>query len=232
MKKLILGLSLALLAFTLKPQLANADCTQLYGGGVSCPPSFNFTINKLVLTPGKGGGSFVDNLSINDPKYSAGQSVQYKLIVSNTGNQTIPQLYIKDAFPTYVNYVSGAGNYDANSKTLSFTISNLNPGQSQTFFLNGKVVDASAMPSDKSIICVSNQATATDTNGATDSDQSQLCIQRSTTGTPQVLPAATVNTTPPTGPEMLPLALLFPGGLGGLLMRKKSIKSLFNGGNK
>lgn len=231
MKKLILGLTLGLLAFAIKPDFASADCTQLYGGGVSCPPSFNFTINKLVMSPGKGGGNFVENLSVNDPKYSAGQTVQYELIVTNTGNQTIPQLFVKDTFPQYVTYVSGAGNYDSNSKTLSFTVSNLGPGDNQSYILNAKVADAKSMPVDKSVICTTNKTIATDTNGATDSDSSQLCIQKTVT---QVLPAATLKTTPPTGPEMLPLAMLLPGALWGLTLRKKSTRmsDALKGGNK
>ena len=226
MKKLftIFALSLALLAF--KPHTVSADCTTLYGGGVSCPPTFNFTINKLVQVPGKGGGNYVDNLSINDPKYSPSQAVNYKLIVTNTGSETIPQLYVKDVFPQYINFVSGNGSYDSNSKTLNFTINNLPAGQSIGYVLNAKTADANSMPSDKAVLCVANQVTATDTNGATDSDSSNLCIQKQaiTNPSPQVLPATTVTTTPPTGPEMLPLLALVPGVFGGLILRKKSIK--------
>jgi hypothetical protein len=49
--------------------------------------------------------------------------------------------------------------------------------------------------------------------------------------TPIILPVAKVKTTPPTGPEMLPLFALIPGALGGLYLRKKS-KYNIEGGEK
>jgi uncharacterized repeat protein (TIGR01451 family) len=224
MKK-ILSILLLLGALSVLPTKAFADCQPIYGGGETCT-SFNFTINKLVQVPGKGGGNFVDNLSINDPRYSPSQTINYQLIVTNTGNETIPTLNIKDNFPQYVNFVSGGGSYDSNSKTLSFTINNLGAGKSQTFNLQTKTADSKTVPA--GITCVVNQASADDTHGDTDADSSQACIQNSTA----VLPAATVKTTPATGPELIPLALLFPGALGGLFLRRKSKKLSFEGGEK
>jgi hypothetical protein len=194
---------------------AYADCQPIYGGGQTCT-SYNFTINKLVQIPGKGGGNFVDNLSINDPRYSPSQTINYQLIVTNTDDETIPTLNVKDTFPSYINFVSGAGSYDKNTKTLSFTINNLGAGKSQTFNLQAKTADSKTVPA--GITCVVNQANVDDTHGDNASDSSQACIQNSTA----VLPAATVKVTPPTGPELIPLALLFPSALGGLFLRKKS----------
>lgn len=194
---------------------AYADCQTLYGGGQTCT-SYNFTINKLVQVPGKGGGNFVDNLSINDPRYSPSQTINYQVIVTNTGNQTIPTLNITDNFPSYINFISGAGSFNSNTKTLTFTINNLGAGQSQTFNLQGQTANSNTVPA--GITCVTNQVSADDTHGDTDTDASQACIQNSTA----VLPVTKVKTTPPTGPEMIPLALLFPGALGGFFLRKKS----------
>lgn len=224
---LLLGTLATLGAF---PSRAFADCQPIYGGGQTCT-SFNFTINKLVQVPGKGGGNFVDNLSINDPRYSPSQTVNYELIVTNTGNQTIPTLNITDNFPSYINFVTGAGSFDANSKTLSFTINNLGAGQSQTFNLSAKTSDSKTIPA--GITCVVNQANANDTHGDSTSDSSQACIQNGVVNpTTAVLPAATVKTTPPTGPELIPLALLFPSALGGLFLRRKSKKDIIEGGEK
>jgi len=224
MKK-ILSILLLLGALSVLPAKALADCQPIYGGGQTCT-SFNFTIDKKVQIPGKGGGNFVDNLSINDPRFSPSQTISYQLIVTNTGNETIPTLIIKDNFPQFINFVSGAGSYDANSKTLSFTVNNLGAGQSQTFNLTAKTADSKTVPA--GITCVVNQAVVDDEHGDSTSDSSQACIQNSTA----VLPAATVKVTPPTGPELIPLALLLPGALGGLFLRKKSKKSIIEGGNK
>jgi uncharacterized repeat protein (TIGR01451 family) len=229
MKKVLLSLLLlgALSVFSSK---AYADCQPIYGGGQTCT-SNNFTINKLVQMP--NGSNFVDNLGFNDPRFSPSQIVKYQLIVTNTGNSTIPTLNITDNFPQYINYVSGTGNYDANSKTLTFTISNLGAGQNQTVNLQAQIADSKTVPA--GVVCdqngtnfVTNRVAAADTNGASANDTAQICIQNSTA----VLPAATVRTTPATGPEMIPLLLLFPGALGGLFLRKKSKKSIIEGGDK
>jgi len=214
MKKILFSLVL-LGALSLFSTKAFADCQPIYGGGQTCT-SYNFTINKLVQVPGKGGGNFVDNLSINDPRYSPSQTINYELIVTNTSGNTIPTLNIKDTFPQYINYVSGAGSYDSNSKTLSFTINNLGAGQSQIINLQAQTADSKTVP--VGITCVVNQASGDDTHGDTASDSSQACIQNSTA----VLPTTTVKTTPATGPEMIPLALLFPTALSGFLLRRKS----------
>lgn len=217
MKKVLFSLFI-LGVLTVLPTKAYADCQQLYGGGQTCT-SFNFTINKLVQVPGKGGGNFVDNLSVSDPRFSPSQTVSYQLIVTNTGNQTIPTINIVDTFPQFINFVSGAGSYDANSKTLSITVNNLGAGQNQTLNLQAVTADSKTVP--VGVTCddrTKNQVRADDTHGDTGSDSAQVCIQNSTA----VLPATTVKTTPATGPEMIPLALLLPGALGGLILRRKS----------
>lgn len=217
MKKILFSILLlgALSAFAASAPKAFADCQPVYGGGQSCTSS-NFTINKLVQMP--NNGNFVDNLGINDPKFSPSQTINYELVVTNTGNQTISTLNVTDTFPQFINFVSGAGSFNSNTKVLSFTINNLGAGQSQTFNLQAQTANANTVPA--GITCVVNQASVNDNNGDTASDSSQACIQNST----GVLPVVTVKTTPATGPEMIPLALLFPGALGGLFLRRKSKK--------
>lgn len=224
MKKVLFSLLILGVLGVFTPK-AYADCQPIYGGGQTCT-SNNFTINKYVQVPGKGGGNFVPTLLNTDAKYSPSQTINYELIVTNTGNSTIPTLNITDNFPQYVNFVSGAGSYDANSKTLTFTISNLGAGQNQKINLTAQIADSKTVP--VGMTCVINNASATDTNGLSSYSSSQACIQNSTA----VLPAVTtVKTTPATGPELLPLALLFPGALGGLFLRNKSKKAMI-GGNK
>ena len=207
-----------------------ADCQSVYGGGQTC--AFNYTINKLVQVPGKGGGQYVDNLSINDPKYSPSQNVNYQIIVTNTGNNTIPTLTINDVFPQFITFVSGAGNYSQSNNTLNFKISNLEAGKSVTYTLTAKTADSNKLPNEQGIVCVINQVSATDQNGQVQSDSSQLCIQKNVL--PAVAPAPKIVATPATGAEMLPLLGLIPGGLGGILLRNKSKKISFNkeGGEK
>ncbi|OGH02171.1 MAG: hypothetical protein A2798_03515 [Candidatus Levybacteria bacterium RIFCSPHIGHO2_01_FULL_37_17] len=227
MKKLFTLISVFAFAVLLfNVQSVSADCTTIYGGGQSCPPSYNFDINKLVQTPGKGGGTFVDNLSVNDPKYSPKQNVTFKLTVKNTGDKTIPTLTVVDTFPSYLSFVSGAGNYNSSNRTLTFTISNLEAGKSQEFTVVGKLSDENMMPSDQATICLVNYAQVSD-NSTQSNDSSQFCVQKQVLG--KVFPAPKVVTTPPTGPEMVTLVGLIPAALAGFALRKKFT---FRGGEK
>lgn len=215
-----------LLGASLMPSKAFAECTQVYGGGQSCVTTNEFSIEKKVQTPGKTGGSYVDNLSINDAKYSPTSVVSFKITVKNTGNQVIPTLTVSDTFPQFLSYVSGPGKFDTNSKKLTFTVTNLQPGQTQTYDVTGKVAEGNLMPSDQGVVCLINQAAATDESGATNTSSSQFCVEKSVLGSsfPVYTTKGGITTTPATGPEMLPLMALIPGGLAGFILRKKSIK--------
>lgn len=228
MNKFLLNISLTgiILGATLMPSSAFAECTQNYGGSQSCTSSNAFSVEKMVLKPGTS--DYVDNLSINDPKYSPSNTVSFKIIVKNTGSSDISKLTVSDKFPQFVSFATGNGNFDSNTGTLSFDVTNLKAGEVRTFIVTGKLADANLMPSDQGIICLINQAQATDTNGATNTSNSQFCVQKNVLGTsqPQVFTTkGGLTTTPATGPEMLPLIGLIPSGLGGLLLRKRSVKN-------
>jgi uncharacterized repeat protein (TIGR01451 family) len=229
MKRLFYTLILfAALTFFL-PNKAYADCQALYGGGQTCT-STSFSLQKFVQVPNQSWNDFVNNLSINDPKFSLSQTVNFRLIVTNTGSQNISSVTIVDTFPQFVSFVAGPGSFNNSNNTLTFVVNNLNVGQSQTFNVSGKIAN-SGVP--QGITCVVNQAAGTDNNGDVNTASSQLCIQNvpNVTPAPVILPVAKVKTTPPTGPEMLPLFGLIPAALGGLFLRKKS-KHNFEGGEK
>lgn len=223
----------ALLTASFMPSKVLAECTQVYGGSESCTSSNEFSIVKTVQTPVKGG-TYVNNLSINDAKYSPTSVVSFKIAVKNTGNAVIPTLTVSDTFPQFLSFVSGPGNFDTNTKKLTFTVTNLQPGQTQTYDVTGKVAESNLMPSDQGVICLINQASATDADGATNTSSSQFCVEKTVLGSsfPVYTTKGGITTTPATGPEMLPLMALIPGGLGGLLLRRKSIKNGFKGGEK
>ena len=235
MKKLFSILVLGALLFAYKPQTASADCTALYGGGESCPPSFSFDVQKSVQRPGKSGDYVIGGFSFNDPKYSPSQTVSFEITVKNTGSQTIPTITVVDTLPqSFLSFVSGKGSFDANTKKLTYTINNLEAGKTDKNTVTGKIADSNLMPSDEGIICLVNNVEGTDSNGLKDSAQGQFCVKKQVLGgsTPQVLPAPKVTSTPATGPEMLPLLALLPGALGGFILRRKSQKTLKTGGEK
>lgn len=234
--------------FLLAPKALAADgsCTSIYGGGQSCPPPFGMTLNKTVQNPQTG--AFVENLGLNDAKFQSDQNTNFHITVANTGGKTIKKIMVEDTFPQFVTVVSGAGNVDIKTNKVTFDILDLKPGESRTFTLTGKIASQSALPADKTVLCVTNTVKATNTEHAGNplTDTTQLCItkqgqpgQSTTTITPQqvlvtptlapvtkgglkVFPAPQVTQTPPTGPEMLALMGLLPLGSIGILLRKKA----------
>jgi uncharacterized repeat protein (TIGR01451 family) len=226
MKKILF--SLLILGFaSFLPGKVYADCTQIYGGGQTCSSS-SFTLQKFVQVPGQS--NFVNNLSVNDPKYSLSQTANFQLVVANTGTTNISSVTIVDTFPQFVSFIAGPGSFNNSNNTLTFVVSNLNVGQSQTINLSGKIANTNVP---QGITCVINQAAGTDNNGNSNTASSQLCITNvvNVTPAPVILPITKVKTTPATGPEMLPLLALIPGALGGLFLRKKS-KYNIEGGEK
>lgn len=211
------------------PAAADVICQPIYGGGETCVQKGNILINKTVANPKTG--TFVDNLSINDDKFLQDQTVTFQLAVTNTGGTTLSTVNVKDVFPQFVNFVAGPGNFDPNSKTLTFALNNLNPNESRTFTLTAVIVNANELPADRGIVCVVNQAQAS-SNGQLSSDNAQFCIQKqvlaaqvpTTKGGLKVFAPQPVTTTPATGPEMLPLIGLIPTGLIGFFLRKKAAK--------
>lgn len=236
MKKIIYSISLFAIGYLLFATQVNAQavsCQPIYGGGQVCTQAGNLLINKTVLNP--ENSSFVDNLGINDPKHGPDQTVTFKISVKNTGGSIIPSAIVKDILPQFVDFTSGAGNFDPNTKVLSFEVNNLNPNETREFKITGKVVPSNILPG-QSIVCVVNQAVGT-MNGQTSQDNAEFCIQKvivtptpevvttipiTTKGGVTVFPAPQPKVTPPTGPEMIPLLALIPSGIVGFILRKKS----------
>lgn len=235
MKKLILGLATILFTVSAGQALAagvyggygsygTQNCQPIYGGGETCTSSSEILLNKTVKNPKTG--SFVDNLTINDPRYASGQTVTFQLTVTNTGNNVISEADVNDVFPGYLTNVTGPGSYNTNTKTLTFKIFNLNINESRTYSISGKVVSSDQLPSDQSVTCMANQASASVGN-ETSTDNSQFCVEKTATtattkGGLPVYPAPSMNQTPATGPEMLPLLGMIPTALAGFALRRKS----------
>ena len=223
---LILGFSIASNATS---AFAAGNDTGAYGQ--SCDGAYgsnncftDITVNKLVQNPTTR--LYVDNLGANYDKFKAGQEIKFQILVKNTGRAKLNNIEVKDTLPPYIELVDGFGTFDANTKTLTISIDKLEVGEVRTLNLNAKIVDEKNLPLDQGVICTLNHVLV-QSGGDTSEDSTQFCIQHA------VLGATTpITTTPATGPEMLPLLSLIPGGLAGLILRKKSYKSGLKGGEK
>jgi hypothetical protein len=111
-------------------------------------------------------------------------------------------------------FVSGPGTYNKDSRVLEFKMENLIAGETRTVDLIAKVVNASAFPAGKSLFCVVNVAEVRALNRF-DTDSAQACLQNG---------PVTVTTLPVAGYTDMMLLLPFAGvGLAGfsILQGKK-----------
>ena len=207
-KNIVLSLFALSLLFVVK-NVSAQTCVGEYGGTVSCPPT-DLTINKEVKNP--VSGLFVENLASTDATFSPGSQVLFKLTIKNTSGETFNPVTVKDVLPEFLSYVSGPGSYDANSRTLAFTLDNLIAGESRTVEILAKVADS--ISSSNGLFCVTNLAQVSAParpNG--DEDTAQLCIQTQVLGV-TTLPAAGFN-------DLLLLVPFAAVGLSGLALLKR-----------
>ncbi len=205
-----------------------SQCQPIYGGGQVCVQSGNIVVNKTVQNPKTL--TYVDNLGMNDIKYSPDQTINFQITVSNVSDNEVQNIKVVDTLPQYVLFTSGPGTYDPKANTLTFTLSSLAGKKSQTFTVTGRIASYDTI-TQTGITCVVNQAMET-SNNQTSTDNAQFCIEKpSVTPTPGV-PMTTkgglpiyppkATTTPPTGPETLALFALLPSAAAGFFLRKKS----------
>jgi uncharacterized repeat protein (TIGR01451 family) len=226
MKKIILSiLFVAALMFVSKANAGSSNCQIVYGGGEVCEEQIKFTINKLVQKPGKGGGDFVENLTLNDPRYVANQNVNFKIIIENTGNRDIENLNVVDKFPDFLTFVAGPGTAKEGDKTASFIVGKLEKGKKIELLITAKTAQDGQLPSSQAVTCVTNNVKATGQDGSVAEDNSQVCIEKSVLGavpTTQILEKPQLKQIPATGPELTALFALIPTGLAGIYLRKKA----------
>lgn len=209
---------------------ANSSCQPIYGGGPTCFSIGGLVLDTTVMNPQTS--KMVNSLNINDPKYKPGSLVTFQVKLTNTTNSTFPEINVKEAFPPYVNYLTGDGNFDASTKILSFKVNNLEPNKPITYTILGRVVDADQLPGEHSISCVANQVDAEVLDPASAKSTSGFCIEKGLTPIPTkavmqksgfpVMPPPTISKTPATGSESLILFSLIPTGILGWFLRKKS----------
>ena len=121
-------------------------------------------------------------------------------------------------------FVSGPGKFDANTKTVTYTLKDLKAKESRTNDLVVKVVAENDLPIQNGEVCAVNQSFVS-ADSMSDQDNATFCIEKKkvvTKGGLPVKPAPPIKEAPPTGPEMAALFALIPVGLSGLLLRRKT----------
>lgn len=204
-----------------------SNCQTVYGGGEVCNPQIKFTISKLVQVPGKGGGSYVDNLGVNDIKFATDQDATFKIVIKNTGNADIKNISVVDTFPQYLTFVAGVGSTNKGASKISFNIGLIKKGETKEYLITSHTAKENELPNNQAVTCVINNVRATDNNGGVAEDNSQICIQKNILDVPGPIVYKTLppKEIPSTGPEMLGLIGLIPTGLTGIYLRRKYKKN-------
>jgi len=176
LSKINLNLIIIALLFLFSTTIVNASgTTGQYGQYGGQPEKGRVMVDKLVRDPKTG--EYVDNLGLNDAKYSAEATVFFKITVENVGGTTLKTITAVDYLPLYLQYVSG-GTYDAANREVHFTFNDVEPGERQTALLQAKVYSLSQLPAEKTVLCPINKVIASSPEDGSDEDTAQLCIQK------------------------------------------------------
>ncbi len=192
MKK-ILTLLLIIIVLGIHPKNLFADYFVPQGIGQVVS---QLVLNKQVKNP--QNGLFVENLTVTDAHFLPGQEVTFRIEVRNAGGNELKGINVKDKLPDFVDFVSGPGKFDENSRTMDFLVDKLSPGESKTYEFIIKVRAQSNLPNNQ-LTCLTNLAQASIDQIFTQ-DTSVFCIENQVLGVTQEIPK--------TGPDNASLTLL------------------------
>ncbi len=186
-----IGLLLSIMTtFLFSPILAFADqgtsCSSAYGQ--QCP-SLQVSINKKVKNPQTG--EFVDSLSASGPNFLAGQEVNFRVEIKNSGTVDIDNAMVEDRLPDFVDFVAGPGSFNQSTRMLSWTVEKLKPGDSKLFDIKVKIRSGKDLP-DMGITCLSNFSKVQKDNMSAQ-DTASFCIQTKILGGVTELPKTGVS---------------------------------------
>jgi uncharacterized repeat protein (TIGR01451 family) len=164
-----------------------ADC----GGQYESPcQSYSILVDKTVARP--DNGTYVDNLSTSDPRFSPGQYIYFRINITNTSTASFGDVTAKDFVPDYLTPVDGPGTFDSSTRSISWDAGSFNVNEQKSYYFKMQINSQANLPADKGLFCLTNRAQAW-LNGTTDDDSSQFCIEK------QV--SSNIKNVPPTGPE-------------------------------
>lgn len=217
MKKLILAVLLVITAFLLssKPSLAAVRCETQYGGNQVCVTTGELQINKQICVTDKGEdgkykkcdvdkNSFADNL-FTDHAFATSDFVTFKLMIKNVGDNTLHNVNVTDTLPDFLFFTGATPN--------SFHFDNLNPGVTETKYIEARVISESQLKVDSG--CDVNTAEANSDENQHDKDTAKLCVTKQVLG---------IKSLPKTGPSstFLILSLSAVAGLAGIALLRFS----------
>ena len=170
-------------------------------------PSSQLIVDKKVR--GTGITDFQDNISASQKTFGVGDTIEFTIKVKNSGDKNFSQVNLTDILPSGLNLVKSDPLISINigaQNQLNWQLATLNAGSEANFRLTTVLNTPIA-----STACLINKATATTSDGESDSDTASFCL------------ANIPPTLPKNGPEnLLLIGTLIStfGTLGGLGLRR------------
>lgn len=182
MYKYIAALFLLIAAFT-APKYSVAQ----YYGQESQQKSF--VVDKKIRS--LNWNEYYDNIDSLQKIFVEGDGIEFKVRVSNNGNQTINNIQIADYLPKYLCLVFYPGTVDQNA--IFWNIAEIKAGETKDYLIRAKIC---GLPAEMIKVKLSNQAYIK-AEGITDRDNASYYVGR--------------KTTPSTGPNSLIIESIFAG---------------------
>lgn len=193
-----------------------------YGQYGSGSPAAGILVDKTVSRGDQTKGGimkYVDNFSPSDARFTANQRVYFQIKVKNTTTTVLKNVQLSDVLPEYTDAVEGPGDYNATSRMITWTYSELRPGEERNEKLILQIKPQSQLPADRGTFCISNKAAGV-SGDFHDDDTAQFCIEKTIANTVGGVP----DMAPQAGPEFgLLFGALNISALGtGIYLRKKA----------
>jgi hypothetical protein len=217
----------------------SSTCQQSYGSTQACPGAHAVLVDVQVQNPKTK--QYEQNLG-SDAAFNPNDTMNFKVNLTNMGQETAKPLTLATTYPAGFKYAGGPGTYNAQNRTTTLAVTDLQPGQTRSFYYSA-TLDGSG--TNKPAVDCNNVYKADATiDGKTNSDAVQFCINyqnagiqsgnnignngngngTTTKGGQTVFAPQDINRTPKTGPELLALAALLPAGASGIILRNKASK--------
>jgi uncharacterized repeat protein (TIGR01451 family) len=94
-------------------------------------------IDKKISSDNK---TFIDNIDFNQKVFRKGETVYFKIEVTNVGPERISNLEVVDNLPIDLGLLYNPGSYNSGTRVISWQIRDLEVGKSQVFDLAARVL--------------------------------------------------------------------------------------------
>lgn len=88
---------------------------------------------------------YFDNISASEKVFYENDSVEFKIIVKNTGDGVLKNIKVVDYLPPFLKLVFYPGSFDKTNNKVEWTIDELNAGDSQEFLIRAKINNSKAV---------------------------------------------------------------------------------------